>query len=324
MNTSGAQRRAAVVASLAVLLAAGGCEEPSGRLVQGYVEGEFVQVAPPVSRDLETLHVRQGDTVEAGDLLFTIKSTPEETAKNQAESQLAQARALLDDATKGLRPTEIEALEAKLQEARASLALAESEMARVSRLEKTGAATEEMLDRARSDYRQRSQLVAQYTAELETGRLGDREDQIAAASAEVQARTALLARAEWDLDQTRQSAPQAGLVFDTLYRVGEFVVAGRPVVSLLPPENVKVRAFVPEPRIANVEVGETARVFLDGRPQPVVGTVTYISPKAEFTPPVIYSRESRSKLVFLVELRFDPAVAATLHPGQPVDVDFEQ
>ncbi|MGC1275240.1 MAG: HlyD family efflux transporter periplasmic adaptor subunit [Planctomycetaceae bacterium] len=322
MNSLDAARRRRLAVAL-VALWLGGCDDPPSHLVQGYVEGEFVYVAPPVSRDLESLHVRRGDQVAAGDLLFTIKSTPEETAKNQAEGQLAQTRALLDDATKGLRPTEIDALEAKLKEARASLSLAEGELARLQRLRKSGAVTDEQLDRARSDYEQKSQLVAQYAAELETGLLGDRVDRINAARAEVQAREAALASAEWDLDQTRQSAPQAGLVFDTLYRVGEWVAAGRPVVSLLPPNNIKVRAFVPEPRIATVEVGEDVHVYVDGRPEPLVGTVTFISPRAEYTPPVIYSRESRSKLVFLVELRFDPDVAATLHPGQPVDVEFE-
>lgn len=327
MTIPGAVRRGLfpgipIVGMLTVSLLTG-CDEPASGRVQGYVEAEFVHVAPPVSRDLETLHVRRGDRVDAGDLLFTVTSTPEEAARQEARGRLAQARALLDDATKGLRPTEIATIEAQLKEARASLALAESEMARLSRLRSTGAATDEQLDRARSDYQQKSQLVARYAAQLETGMLGDRVDQIEAARAEVQSREAALVRAEWDLEQTRQTAPQAGLVFDTLYRVGEWVDAGRPVVSLLPPENIKVRAFVPEPRIAKVEVGEEVRVLVDGLAQPLTATVSFVSPRAEYTPPVIYSRESRSKLVFLIELRFDPEIAATLHPGQPVDVAFD-
>jgi HlyD family secretion protein len=95
---------------------------------------------------------------------------------------------------------------------------------------------------------------------------------------------------------------------------------GRPVVALLPPENIKVRVFVPESRIASVHAGDKLQVTMDGAAAAIVGTVTFISPRAEFTPPVIYSQESRGKLVFMVELEFEPRVAAGLHPGQPVDV----
>jgi len=129
-----------------------------------------------------------------------------------------------------------------------------------------------------------------------------------------------LAQAEWDFTQKQQSAPQAGLVFDTLYRQGEWVEAGHPVVQLLPPENIEVRAFIPETQIGTVHPGDSAKVTVDGVNEPFVGKLAYIFPQAEYTPPVIYSQESRSKLVFMVEITFAPEIAAQLHPGQPVDV----
>ena len=138
----------------------------------------------------------------------------------------------------------------------------------------------------------------------------------------VRALEAALAKADWDLAQKRQSAMQPGLVFDTLYRTGEWVAAGRPVVALLPPENIKVRAFVPETRVGSIHPGDRVRVLVDGVSEPFVGKVSFISPQAEYTPPVIYSQESRGKLVFMIELRFDAATSARLHPGQPVDVQF--
>lgn len=131
-----------------------------------------------------------------------------------------------------------------------------------------------------------------------------------------------LAKAEWDLSEKRQNAPQAGLVFDTLFRVGEWVAPGRPVVAILPPGNVKVRAFVPETQIGTVRVGYGARIHVDGMDGPLEGRVGFISPKAEYTPPVIYSRETRDKLVFMIEILFDPKTGAKLHPGQPVDVEL--
>src|SRR5205085_9669220 len=108
---------------------------------------------------------------------------------------------------------------------------------------------------------------------------------------------------------------------DTLFRPGEWIPAGRPIVVLLPPGNIKVRAFVPEPRIGQIKLNQSATVSIDGAPS-ITGKVTYISPQAEYTPPVIYSQESRNKLVFLIELHFDDTVAKGLHPGQPVDVTF--
>ena len=131
-----------------------------------------------------------------------------------------------------------------------------------------------------------------------------------------------LAQAQWNFTQKAQAAPQDGLVFDTLYRQGEWVDAGHPVIILLPPEDIEVRAFVPETQIGTIHPGDPAKVFVDGVSEPFKGTLRYIFPQAEYTPPVIYSEESRSKLVFMVEVDFDPETAAKLHPGQPVDVEF--
>jgi HlyD family secretion protein len=300
-----------------------GCTQPDPQRIQGYVEGEFVYVASPRAAALKTLHVRRGAQVKTGDPLFALEDAPEQAARDEAQRRLAQARAILEDATKGQRPSELEAIEAKLGEARAAHVPAERELLRLERLDASGAASPAELDRARSQREQAAAQVAQLEAELKTARLGARPDQIRAAEAEVQAREAALAQAEWNLAQQRQAAPQTGLVFDTLFQEGEWVPAGRPVVALLPPAHVKVRAFVPETQLAALQIGDAVRVTADGVAQQFVGSVAFISPRAEFTPPVIYSRESRSKLVFLIEVVFDPEAAATLHPGQPVDVAFE-
>ena len=308
------------------LLTAGlsaGCNTSESDHVTGYVEGEYVYVSSALGGTLETLPVQRGDRVQAGALLFLLDDAPQQAAKDEAERRLAQSRARLDDARKGQRPSEIESLNAQLQQARAVLSQAESDLGRQESLARAKANTTEDLDRARSAYEQAEQHVAQLKADLETAQLGARTDQVRAAEADVHAMEAALVRTEWDLRQMRQSAPQAGVVFDTLYRQGEWVPAGHPVVALLPPENIKVRAFVPQDRIATIQPGQTARVAVDGVPQAFAGRVSFISPDAEFTPPVIYSRESRDKLVFLVEIRFDVEVAAKLHPGQPVEVHFD-
>src|SRR5262249_7906286 len=196
-------------------------------------------------------------------------------------------------------------------------------LARQEALSRSGATTAEDWDRARSMYDRDRQRVAQLEADLETARLGSRPDHIAAVEASVRAAEAALARAEWELAEKRSSSPQGGIVFGPLYRPGGWVAAGRPVVALLPPANIKVRAFVPQTRIGTVQIGQAVHVSVDGVADPFPGKVSFISPQAEYTPPVIYSRESRAKLVFKIEIVFDPQAGARLHPGQPVDVQLE-
>ena len=174
--------------------------------------------------------------------------------------------------------------------AEAALVLSEAEYKRQSELLRRGPASAQDYDRARSTRDQDRQRLTQ---------------------------------AQWNFDQKKQAAPQAGLVYDTLFRQGEWVAAGKPVVVLLPPQNIKVRAFVPEPRVGSIHYDDPVEVTVDGVEKPFMGKVSYISPRAEYTPPVIYSRESRQKLVFMVESVFDPQVSMNLHPGQPVDVTFK-
>lgn len=310
-----------IFGALAAFGLVAGCSRPPSNRVQGYVEGEFIYIASPLPGELKALHVQRGQRVKEGDPLFALENTFERAARDEASQRLVQARANLEDARKGKRPSEMESMEAQLRQARASLTLSQREFARQEKLKRSpGATSDQDLDRARAARDQDSQRVAQLEADLRTARLGQRIDQVLAAEATVRAQEAALARAEWDLSQKSREAPRAGLVFDTLYRDGEWVAAGRPVVSLLPPQNIKVRAFVPEARVSVIHPGDRVEVAVDGLKEPLIGKVSFISPRAEFTPPVIYSLESRGKLVFMVEAVFDPETAQKLHPGQPVDV----
>jgi len=309
--------------AIAALCLLAGCSRSASNRVQGYIEGEFVYVASPLAGALEKLQVQRGAQVKSGDPLFALECVKEEAARDEAERRLIQARANLQDAKKGKRPSEIGSIEAQLKQAQAALELSEKDLARQENLMRApGATTEQDVDRARSTRDQDRQRGVQLEADLETARLGARPDQVAAAEANVRALEAALAKAEWDLSEKRQSAPQPGTVFDTLYREGEWIAAGRPVVVVLPPQNIKLRVFVPETRLGSLRIGDPVEVFVDGVNGAVAGKVSFISPRAEYTPPVIYSRENRNKLVFLVEATFEPAAAAQLHPGQPVDVQF--
>ena len=315
-------RIAGSLALFGLLALPAGCGRTASERVQGYVEGEFLYIASPHPGTLSSLSVERGAQVQAGDPLFSLESVPEKAARDEAARRLAQARASLADRKKGRRPPELASIEAQLGRARASLALSEKELSRQQNLLRAGDVPQQAVDRARSAYDQDRHRVSQLESDLQTARLGDRADRIEAAEARVKELEAALTRAEWDLAQKGQIAPQAGQVFDTLYRPGEWVAAGRPVVVLLPPQNIKVRAFVPQARIGGIRLGDPVQVTVDGVPEPFRGKVSFISPRAEYTPPVLYNRENREKLVFRIEAIFDPATAVRLHPGQPVDVRF--
>jgi HlyD family secretion protein len=297
-----------------------GCAPDSSKVFQGYIEGEYVYVASPLGGALTNLAVARGDEVKAGQLLFELERGSETAALQQAEKNLAQAQAQLDDLNKGRRPTEIASLEAQLEGAQANLKLAAAEFDRREQLGGADVISKEELDQARAQRDADQAQVDQLTADLETARLGGREDVVRAAEATVQSQEAALDKARWSFDQKEQFAPTNAIVQDTLYRAGEWVAAGNPVVELLPPANIKVRFFVPQAVLPRIQTGQTVSVTFDGGRRAYSAAVNYLSTQAEFTPPVIYSRESRTKLVYMIEAKFATADAADLRPGQPVDV----
>ncbi len=308
----------AVLAGL-VVLAVSGCQQREAAGWQGYIEGEFVYVAAPLGGRLEQLSVRRGNRVAAHAPLFTLERANEMAAQREAAERLQSAQARLADLKKGARPSELAAVEARLEQARAAAELSQRDLERLNDLFKTGASTASDFDRARLTHDRNRRAVEELGAQRDTARLGARADAVTAAEAEVAAAVAARERAEWSVTQKAQAAPGAALVYDTLFREGEFVAAASPVVALLPPENIKVRFFIPEPDFAALKPGDRVRVTVTGKPA-LEATVNYLSPKPEYTPPVLYNRDNRAKLVFMVEAAFDPAAARDLNPGQPVDV----
>jgi len=310
---------AKLAAAVAFALLLGACSRPPAGSWQGYLEGDFVYVAAPLAGQLQKLAVTKGARVDAGAPLFTLERSAELATLREAAERLRQSQARLADVKKGQRPSELAALEARLAQARTTADLSARELERATKLHDTTVLSDDDYDRARLSHEADEKLVAETASQLVTAQLGSRSDVIAAAEADVSASQAAVDRAGWSVAQKSQTAPCAALVYDTLYWEGEFVAAAVPVISLLPPENIKVRFYVPEAEFAALKAGDRVRVTLTGRP-PLEARVSYLSPQPEYTPPVLYNRENRAKLVFLIEALFDPKDARDLHPGQPVDV----
>jgi len=302
------------------LLAAAGCDKPANDTLQGYAEGEYVRVGAPFAGTLVRLDVQRGSSVPAGAPLFALEAENESAARREAEDRLGNAEAQLENLRKGRRPTEIDAVRAQVSQAQAAAAFSAAELMRQEDLLARGFATRQQLEEARTGAARDRARVEELQAQLATARLAARPDEIRAAQAQASAAKAALDQADWRLRQRTAVSTVSGVVTDTLFVRGEWVGAGQPVVTLLPPENLKVRFFVPELRLGNVKLGQPVELRCDGCGDPIGATVTWIAPQPEYTPPVIYSRESRGKLVFLVEARPAPAAAARLKPGQPLDV----
>ena len=320
-------RRALVLVVLIATIGAGAAawyflaRDDGPPIFQGYAEGEYVKVAPTQPGILVELAVRRGDTVAADQFLFAQDAAPDEAARAEAAGKLAQAEALLANLEKGGRPSEIEAAEAEVREARAAHDKAEADLSRGESLFREHVIARQRLDELYMADRQSAARLNSAEARLATIRAAARVDEIEAQRAAVAAARATLAQASWRLEQRRVAAPVGGLVADTIFRPGEHVAAGEPVVSLLPPENLLVRFFVPETALASLHRGQRVDIACDSCPDGLGATVSFIAPQPEFTPPVIYSEASRKKLVYLVEARpDDPAGARALKPGQPVDV----
>ena len=309
------------VASSLFLVLSSGCKPSAPSTWQGYAEGEFIYVASPLAGKLETLQASRGIRVEAGSVLFKLETTLESAARDEAAARLKQSRSRLEDLRKGQRPEELNALSARLDAARAVARLSELRLNRTRQLKDSGATSVDDADRAQFTHEANARAVAELEAQVSVAKLGGRPDAISAAEADTAAAEAALAKAEWAVQQKTQKASAAALVFDHLYRPGEQVAAGAPVVSLLPPGNLRVRFFVGEKDYSSLSAGQVVRVQTPGRTELIPARVSYLSPQPEYTPPVLYNRENRAKLVFMVEATPEqPDAVKDLHPGQPLDV----
>jgi len=288
---------------------------------QGYAEADYVKVGPTLPGQLTSVAVARGDEVALGAPLFTQDDTDERAARDQVAEQLEQAKQQLANLENGGKLTEIQAAEANLDDVRATMVRTRVDLQRSIDLKRDGFATKQSVDQLSADYKSAQAKVAAAEASLAQMRapLG-RVAEVGAQDAAVRSARAALDMANWRLAQRSVVAPVAGRVADVLAQSGETIAAGAAVISLLPPANIFVRFFVPEPALSSVHRGDAVALACDGCPAGLRATISFISPQVEYTPPVIYSESTRAKLVYLIEARPPPEQAARLNPGQPIAV----
>jgi len=294
--------------------------EPPMPFAMGYVEGNYVQIASVATAQILALTVTSGDRVISGQPLVELEKRDVEIALAQAEASLSRAESQLANLRQGKRPEEIRVIEAALASARAQAGEARRNADRLLGLAARGVSTETQRDDASTAAEVSEARVAEIEANLAVARLPARPDEIAAAEAALREATAARDHARWQLDKRDLTAPANGIVTDIIRRPGEIAAAGQPILALLPDGAVRLRLYVPEAAIATIAPGDQLVVHCDGCPPDLSATISYIADGPEFTPPVIYSVDSRQKLVYLVEAK--PADVSGLKPGQIVDVDL--
>jgi HlyD family secretion protein len=293
--------------------------EPAPPLAVGYVEGEFVLIAPVETAQVSSLAVRRGDRIAAEQPLAEMERRDAEIAVAEARAALAAAESQVADLRQGKRPEEIAVIAAALESARAQAAVAERERDRQRDLFRRGVATQALYDTAETNYDVARAKVAEMEAQLAVAELPARPDEIKAAEAAVDRARANEAAAQWRLGKRTLTSPKPGTVYDVIRNPGEVAGPQAPVLSVLPDGEVKLQLYVAETALSQVALGAVLTVRCDGCGAGMTATVNYVSPDPEFTPPVIYSQDSRNKLSYLIEARPDPGSTA-LKPGQIVDV----
>ena len=309
---------ATLLAGGVLLLAA--CTRNDPDRFGGYAEAELVYVGPSIGGRLQKLSVERGARVKKGEVLFELERDPETLEKAAAAARAERAAAQVRNLRKGKRVDELRAIEQQLAQARAALMLSTNELKRSEGLVAQGFLSPNRLDETKATRDRDAARVAEVQAQLATARDAARPDEIAAAEAEQRAAESDLASTQWREDQTLGRSTAAATVHDVMYRPGEWIGQGLPVIALLPDGAIKVRFFVPQAALARIRLGDSVAVSCDGCPAGLTARIAFVADQAEYTPPVIYSNESRAKLVFMVEAKPDEKSAQLLKPGQPLDV----
>ncbi len=296
------------------------CNEKPDSSIEGYVEGDYTFISSPFGGRLESINVVRGQLVKKSDLLFSLDKEPQQFELQIQNKALNQTQSNLQDLKKNKRPPIIKALQAQKTRAEAQLKLFVARFRRNKTLYKTKAIDADSLDFSLSQKLQTQAEIKQIEAQIQNALLASRHDVIEAQKEKVQAQIKQVAKAKWSLEQKILKAPYDSFVVDVFYRKGEYVDQTKPVLSLLAEKNKQIIFYVAAEVLNKIKLGQTISVDCNGC-KTQMAKINYIANYAEYTPPVIYSRQSNSKLVF--KIRAKPSKPALLHPGQPISIYFE-
>ncbi|HEY1307035.1 MAG TPA: HlyD family efflux transporter periplasmic adaptor subunit [Vicinamibacterales bacterium] len=325
----------AVVAAPLVLAACKTSTPDNAIRVSGHVEATEVQVSAEVGGRILELKVDEGSRLVIGDVIATLDPRDTELQIQRAKADRAAALAQLRLLEAGSRAEDIRQAQAQVEAARADamtvetdLKAAQLDLDRIEALLKASAVSVQQRDDAKARVdgareRQRAAKERERAAQETLARLqkGSRPEEIEAGRARVEGADAQIAILEKSLKDAAVVAPVSGVVTQKLVDAGEVVMRGTPLVVITDLDHAWANLFVPEPAIPRVKLGQSATVSTDAGGQSLSGTVTFISPKAEFTPRNVQTAEERSKLVYRIKVTVDNR-SGVLKSGMPVDAEL--
>jgi HlyD family secretion protein len=290
-------------------------DRPDG---SGTIECTQVIVAPQVSGPLLRLPPQEGDALKKGDLIAQIDPRDYELKRDETKAQLNAAQARLDLMLAGSRVEDIERAKNQVAEAEASAKAAEADLKRIRQVFENGNATQKQMDDAQAQADRTAAAVAAARQTLQRLQQGNREEEIRLAQAELDQAQARLASIEKTLQDCTVEAPMDGVVTTRVREEGEYVGVGTPLLTLSRLDEVWLSVYVPETKMSQVKMGQTARVKLDGDESFYEGVITFVSPEAEFTPRNVQTPDERAKLVYRVKITLKNP-NGLFKPGMPAD-----
>ncbi|MBN2565917.1 MAG: efflux RND transporter periplasmic adaptor subunit [Candidatus Eisenbacteria bacterium] len=293
----------------------GGWRTPDG---SGTIEATDVQVSAEVPGQLTNVLSQEGSAVAEGDTIALIDPTDYRLQLSAARAVLSQARAQLDLVVAGARDESIEQARSRVRQAQAMSDLADANYERASSLFQSGSTTQQQLDEASAARESANSVLMSAQEGLTILLRGNREQEIRAAQAQVDQAQAAVALATRAVENCSIVSPADGTVTTKISESGEMVGAGTPVAVVSKLDRVWLSIYLPEPRLAGVALGDTAYVTIDGDKNVYSGTVSFISPEAEFTPRDVQTPDQRAKLVYRVKIELDNP-RGIFKPGMPAD-----
>jgi HlyD family secretion protein len=309
----------ALLSTLALLLAACAKETPQAL---GTLEYDRVAVPAPIAERIVSIDVREGQQVAAGARLLTLERTRTEAQTEAAQAEAQRQREALGELEAGPREEQIAQARASVSAAQAAARDANAYYGRLRPLGVRKLVAAADVDRARAAASSASAQVKLAQAALDELLHGSRREDIAQGEAAVRAAEAQANAQQATLDKLDVRAPRAGRIDSLPYKLGDQAPVGAPLAILLVGDAPHARVYVPETIRANVQVGDKARVFVDGRDAALAGTVRMIRSEASFTPYYALTGKDAARLSYLAEIALGQD-AAQLPAGLPVRVEFD-
>ncbi len=323
-----------VACAVLALTACHGKSDADANRATGYVEATDVRVAPEVGGRIVELKVVEGQRVAAGDVLARLDTLDTELAIRRATAEREQAQAQLALLQAGSRAEDVRQATAQYESARADVRAAQAELEaanadleRFESLLRANAGSVKQRDdaRTRRDVSAARVKAAEDRARAASDALarlkaGARPQEVTAARARVSATDAQIATLEKSLGDATVKSPVGGVVTSKLVDAGEMVAPRSPLVVITDLDHAWANVYVDEPKVPRLKIGQPATLITDAG-QRLDGTISFISPKAEFTPRNVQTAEERSKLVYRIKITADNK-NGVLKPGMPVEAEL--